>query len=121
VTENENLDKLEDSPDVPSEPTLPLARAEWRTVPIMVALMSFATLVLAMIVISYTAWESHAARIRVQQAAECLIEQFAEHREVNRAAHQAFSKKLDAPYQGNGQLPDVLPDLEEACKSFERR
>jgi hypothetical protein len=116
VSENENLDKLTNGIDI-----IPLARAEWRTVPIMVAVMSFFTLLLSMVVVTYTAWEAREARMRVQKAAECIIEQFAEHREVNRAAHQAFARKLDAPYQGNGPLPTVLSDLEVACRDFIRK
>jgi hypothetical protein len=120
MSDNEHLDKLDKltngTPD-----SIPLARAEWHTVPILVAAMSFATLVFSMVVVVYAAWEAREARVRVQRATECVIEQFAEHREVNRAAHQAFSRKLDAPYQGNGPLPVVLGDLEAACREFIRK
>jgi hypothetical protein len=116
---NDKLDKLVD--EIPD--TLPLARAEWRTVPILVAAMSFATLVFSMVVVVYAAWEAREARMRVQRATECLIEQFAEHREANRSAHQAFAHKLDAPYALEpGGAPNGIPvDLEAACRDFIRK
>lgn len=98
---------------------LPLARAEWRTIPVLVAIMSFATLVLAMVVVVYTAWEAHAARIRVQQAAECIIEQFAEHRAANEAAHIAVAEKLGTGYRPDLEPPTVvLEQLQKACAPF---
>jgi hypothetical protein len=91
----------------------------------MVAVMSFFTLLLSMVVVVYTAWEAREASARIQRTAECLVEQFAEHRVVNRSAHQAFSKNLGAPYGLEpGELPEELSgELEAACEPFmkERR
>jgi hypothetical protein len=118
MNDNPSLDKL--AGEVPE--TLPLARAEWRTVPIMIATMSFVTLVLSMFVVVYAAWEAREARVRVQRATECLIEQFAEHRSANRSAHQAFALKLDAPYSAEDGLPGTVPhNLEAACYEFTRK
>jgi hypothetical protein len=116
VSNNRNLDKL----DQGRRKILPLARAEWRTVPIMIAAMSFFTLVLSMVVVVYAAWEAREARIHIKAATECLIEQFAEHRGVNRSAHQAFAEKLQAPYTLEpSDLPEVpRSNLETACNLF---
>jgi hypothetical protein len=104
------------------EELLPLARAEWRTVPIMIAVMSFVTLVLSMVVVVYAAWEAREARIKVQKTAECIIEQFAEHRTANEAAHIAVAEKLATGYQpGDDPPPVVLEQLRKACAPFERR
>jgi hypothetical protein len=120
MSENEHLDKLDKLANgIPD--SIPLARAEWRTVPILVAAMSFATLVFSMVVVVYAAWEAREARVRVQRAAECIIEQFAEHRAANEAAHKAVSEKVGTGYVlGRDPPPVVLDRLREACAPFER-
>jgi hypothetical protein len=88
----------------------------------MVATMSFATLVLAMVVVVYTAWEAREARIKVQRSAECIIEQFADHRAANEAAHVAVAEKLATDYRpADDPAAIALEQLQEACAPFERK
>lgn len=83
-------------------------------------LFSIVVLVIMAFLIGLTAWEGRRDRAEMRRATECIIEQFAEHREANRAAHQAFAQKLDAPYglEAGELLPPVLDRLEEACAPF---
>lgn len=83
-------------------------------------LFGVVVLVIMAILIGVSAHEARLASKRVDDATECIIEQFSEHREANAAAHQAFSKKVGAPYEelAANQSPDILDRLETACEPF---
>lgn len=70
--------------------------------------------------VGWMAWGAKHEAKQSERGVECLIEQFTEHRHAQRNAHQAFARKIDAPYTIEpGELPPPVPHaLEAACRPF---
>ena len=86
-------------------------------------LFSVVVLVIIAVMGGINAHEARMAADRVNRAAECVIEQFAEHRFATRAAHQSNADAHGYTYPVEPEdLPEaVLDRLQEACAPFTKR
>lgn len=106
-----------------AEAIIPVVATQLKKVRSGNVLFSVIVLVVIAIMGGLNAHEARRAADRVDQATECIIEQFAEHREANRNAHRALTEAHDVTYKQEPEdLPmPVLERLEEACRPFTKR